>query len=90
MSKYNLLALWENVYPNQNEAYDYAGRRMVKSAIGNQNSRFCPTIDHIRPLSKVGQDALNNIIICNRITNFEKTISFQHGIQMEKYFKHIE
>ena len=51
---------------------------------------YQPTIDHIRPLSKVGQDALNNIIICNRITNFEKTISFQHGIQMEKYFKHIE
>ena len=46
------MVLWENVFPHQNEAYDYAGRRMLKSAIRNQNSRYCPTIDHIRPLAK--------------------------------------
>ena len=54
MSKYNLIVLWENVFPHQSEAYDYAGRRMLKSTIGNQNSRYCPAIDHIRPLSKGG------------------------------------
>ena len=63
MSKYSLYQLWEECFPNQTEACDYAGRRMVKSAIGNQNSKFCPTIDHIRPLSQDGKDVLENIII---------------------------
>ena len=72
MSKYNLIVLWENVFPHQNEAYDYAGRRMLKSAIGNQNSRYCPTIDHIRPLAKGGKDVLENIVICAQETNEEK------------------
>ena len=74
MSKYNLIVLWENVFPHQNEAYDYAGRRMLKSAIGNQNSRYCPTIDHIRPLAKGGKDVLENIVIwrppCQQIHDF--------------------
>lgn len=76
MSKYSLHQLWEECFPNQAEAYDYAGRRMIKSAIGNQYSKFCPTIDHIRPLSQDGKDSLENIIICSRITNEEKGDSF--------------
>ena len=87
MSKYNLIVLWENVYPNQNEAYDYAGRRMVKSAIGNQNSRFCPTIDHIRPLSDGGKDVLENIVICNQETNFEKADSFPNWSTNNRCFQ---
>ena len=78
MAKYNLTKLWETFFPKCNEAYDYAGRRMVKSAIGNQNSRFCPTIDHIRPLSKEGKDTLENIVICNQETNEEKASNFPH------------
>ena len=76
MSKHNLSVLWNRVFPNQNEVYDYAGRRMVRSAIGNPNSSCCPTIDHIRPLSLGGKDCLENIVICNRITNQEKADSF--------------
>ena len=68
--------LWENVFPHQNEAYDYAGRRMLKSAIGNQNSRYCPTLDHIRPLAKGGKDVLENIVICAQETNEEKADTF--------------
>ena len=49
---------------------------MLKSAIGNQHSRFCPTIDHIRPLSNDGKDSIENIIICNITTNAEKGDSF--------------
>lgn len=49
---------------------------MTYSAIGNSSSRFCPTIDHIRPISQGGKDCLENIIICNRITNQEKADSF--------------
>lgn len=76
MSKYDLTALWESIYHNKTEAYDYAGRRMVKSAIGDPHSAFSPTIEHIRPLSHGGKDCLENIIICNRETNREKADRF--------------
>ncbi len=76
MSKYSLAGIWDQVFPGQDEAIDYAGRRMVRAAIGNQNSRFCPTIDHIRPLSNGGKDCLENIVICNQTTNAEKANSF--------------
>ena len=76
MANHNLIYLWEQIYPHTNEVIDYAGRRMLKSAIGNQQSQYCPTIDHIRPLSLGGKDTLANIIICNRITNEEKADSF--------------
>lgn len=76
MSNHNLIYLWEQLFPNCSEVIDYAGRKMLKSAIGNQNSRYCPTIDHIRPLSRGGKDVLGNIIICNRITNQEKVDKF--------------
>ena len=87
MSKYNLIVLWENIFPHQNEAYDYAGRRMLKSAIGNQNSRYCPTIDHIRPLSKGGQDVLENIVICNQETNEEQADTFPVWYANERRFQ---
>lgn len=76
MSKYDLTKLWNLFYRNEQEVYDYAGRRMVKSAIGNQNSSCCPTIDHIRPLSLDGKDEYDNIIICSQETNYEKADSF--------------
>ena len=87
MSQYNLIALWEHVFPNQTEAYDYAGRRMLKSAIGNQNSKYCPTIDHIKPLSKDGKDIKGNIVICNILTNEEKGDSFPHWKANGKRYK---
>ncbi len=87
MSKYNLMDLWEKIFPNQTEAYDYSGRRMVKSAIGNQNSRYCPTIDHIRPISKGGKDVLENIVICNEATNQEKADSFPNWSANGKHFQ---
>ena len=65
MSKFTVIGLWEQLYPYQTEVNDYTGRKMLKSAIGNQNSRYCPTIDHIRPLSKGGKDILGNIVLCN-------------------------
>ena len=78
MSKLDLKKVWESFYGSKIEVYDYAGRKMVKSAIGDQNSKCCPTIDHIRPLTKGGKDVIGNIIICNRITNEEKSDSFPH------------
>lgn len=51
---------------------------MKKSACGNPNSNYHPTLDHIRPLSKGGADVLDNIIICHRDTNEEKADKFPH------------
>ena len=76
MSKFSVSELWEKLYPYQSEVEDYTGRKMLKSAIGNQNSRYCPTIDHIRPLSRDGKDILGNIVLCNILTNQEKGDSF--------------
>ena len=52
------------------------GGRRRRSACGNPNSKFHPTLDHIRPLSKGGSDVLENIIICHRDTNEEKADKF--------------
>ena len=60
----------------RDEAYDYSGRLMKKSAWGNPNSKFHPTLEHIRPLTKGGSDVLENIIICHRDTNEEKADKF--------------
>lgn len=87
MSKYRVVDLWEQRFPGQNEAYDYAGCRMVKADIGNVSSRFCPTIDHIRPLSRGGKDCLGNIVICNRITNQEKGDFFPNWTANGKRFQ---
>ena len=87
MSKYRVAELWEQRFPRQSEAYDYAGRRMVKSAIGDSNSKYSSTIDHIRPLSHGGKDCPENIIICNRITNQEKGDSFPNWTANGKRFQ---
>ena len=58
MSKYNTIEVWNKFYGNKTEVYDYAGRLMKKSDCGNPHSKFFPTIDHIRPLSKGGSDIL--------------------------------
>ena len=87
MSKYTVIGLWEQLYPYQTEVNDYTGRKMLKSAIGNQNSRYCPTIDHIRPLSKGGQDVLENIVICNQETNEEKADTFPVWYANERRFQ---
>lgn len=76
MSKYNTIEVWNKIFKNKTEVYDYAGRLIKKSACGNPHSRFFPTIDHIRPLSKGGSDILENIIICHRDTNWEKADNF--------------
>ena len=76
MSKYRTIDVWNARYPNQEAVYDYAGRLMKKSACGNPNSAYHPTLDHIRPLSFGGCDVLGNIEICHRDTNEEKADSF--------------
>lgn len=78
MSKYKTIEVWNRIYGSKQDVYDYAGRLMKKSACANQNSQYFPTIEHIRPLSDGGHDVLENIIICHRDTNREKSDCFPH------------
>ena len=87
MSKHNIIDLWNERYGNAQEVYDYAGRLMKKSACGDPYSRYHPTIDHIRPLSKGGSDVCGNIEICHSNTNEEKGDSFPHWKTNGKCFR---
>lgn len=78
MSKFNTIDVWNKLYGKAEEVYDYAGRLMKKSACGNPNSKFHPTLDHIRPLSSGGSDVIDNIEVCHRDTNEEKANNFPH------------
>ena len=78
MSKYRTIDIWNERYGNKENVYDYAGRLMKKSACGDPNSAYHPTLDHIRPVSAGGCDVLGNIEICHRDTNEEKADSFPH------------
>ena len=78
MSKYRTIDVWNAVYGKQENVRDYAGRLMKKSACGDPNSAYHPTIDHVRPLSAGGADVLGNIVICHRDTNEEKGDKFPH------------
>lgn len=78
MSKYKTVEVWNQMFGNKEEVVDYAGRLMKKSACGNPNSAYHPTLDHIRPLANGGCDVIENIIICHRDTNAEKADHFPH------------
>lgn len=87
MSKYNTIDVWNAIYGDKEEAVDYAGRLMKKSACGNPRSPFQPTLDHIRPISKEGCDVPENIILCHRDTNEEKADNFPHWKANGKRFR---
>lgn len=89
MSKHNVLKLWSDRYGQKEDVYDYSGRLMKKSAIGNHNSRYEPTLDHIRPLSKGGKDVIENLVVCHRVTNQEKADSFSTWTTNNKTFQAI-
>jgi 5-methylcytosine-specific restriction endonuclease McrA len=89
MSKYNTIEVWNKFYGKKEDVTDYAGRKMKRSACGNPNSDFHPTLDHIRPLSAGGSDVLENIEICHRTTNEEKGDDFPHWKTNGKRFKAV-
>ena len=78
MSKYSIKELWNEIYGKREQAYDYAGRLMMKSACGNPHSAYQPTIDHIRPISAGGKNVKSNIVIFHWETNEEKGDFFPH------------
>lgn len=86
MSKYSTKELWEERYGKQEAVYDYAGRIMLKSACGNPNSAYHPTLDHIRPIACGGHDTKENIVICHSATNEEKADRFPHWKTNDRRF----
>ena len=78
MSKYRTIDVWNKRYGNEEVLEDYAGRIIKKSACGNPDSKYHPTLDHIRPISMGGPDVPENLIIVHRDTNEEKADSFPH------------
>lgn len=89
MSKYNTIDVWNEIFGTKEDVYDYTGRLMKKSACGNPNSTYHPTLDHVRPLSKGGADVLENIVVCHRDTNEEKADKFPHWKANGKKYKAI-
>ena len=78
MTKYSIKDLWNEIYESKEEVFDYAGRLIKKYACGNPNSRYQPTIDHVRPIADGGKDTKANIVICHYLTNEEKADCFPH------------
>lgn len=87
MSKYRTIDVWNQVYGKKETVCDYAGRLMKKSACGDPNSAYHPTLDHIRPTSAGGSDVIGNIEICHRDTNGEKANGFPHWTANDKNFR---
>ncbi|MDE5545851.1 MAG: HNH endonuclease [Anaeroplasmataceae bacterium] len=87
MSKYTTIEIWNEVYGKLEEVKDYAGRLMKKTACGNPDSKYHPTLDHIRPISKGGKDIKGNLKICHTLTNEEKGDDFPHWMTNGKKFK---
>lgn len=73
----------------QEEVNDYAGRLMKKSACGNPDSKYNPTLDHIRPISNGGKDKKGNLKICHTLTNQEKGDNFPHWKANGKRYKAV-
>ncbi|MBO6284912.1 MAG: HNH endonuclease [Bacilli bacterium] len=89
MSKSKVLKLWKQFFGDAEVVVDYAGRIIKRSACGDPNSDFHPTIDHINPVSNGGQNILGNLIICHRDTNAEKGYRFPHWKANGRSFKAI-
>lgn len=66
------MSFWEKEFGDVEEAKDFAGRKILKCAYGQTNSRFVWDIDHILPLSKGGTDTDDNKQIVHVVTNDEK------------------
>ncbi len=56
------MKVWEELFPGQEEAYDYASHKMRRDDFGNEESDMAWDIDLIKPLSAGGSFALNNLL----------------------------
>lgn len=72
------LKLWDERYPGQDTAIDFAGRKMKKSAYNKRENKYGWNKDHINPKNNGGTDAKENIVLCNIRTNSEKGANFPY------------
>jgi len=70
------MRLWTLQFGKGNEAVDYSGRKIIKGAYNDRNSKHGWNIDHILPKSQGGKNEEKNLIICHIKTNDEKANSF--------------
>jgi len=64
------MKLWKERYgKGVEEATDRRGRTMLKTAYGDEGSRFGWNIHHIRAISKGGTDAKENLEIVHVLTH---------------------
>lgn len=90
MAEINHLSIWENSFGNVQTAYDYAGRKVHKSAYNNRFSNYGWNIDHIRPISLGGTSKQCNLIVTHIATNDEKKNRFPHWKANEQRFKAVK
>ena len=81
--------IWLNTFGNVNEARDYAGRIVVRSAYNTRNSGYGWNVDHVRPISDGGTNMACNKIACHILTNEQKGDLFPHWTANNKRFKAI-
>lgn len=76
LNRETAMRLWNRSFGKAISAYDYAGRKIVKSAYNDRNSDFAWNVDHIYPQSKGGKTNDSNLIVCHILTNDEKADKF--------------
>lgn len=67
-----VISFWEREFGDAQEAEDFAGRKIIKRAYAQSNSRYGWNIDHIQPLSEGGKDNDENKQIVHINTNTQK------------------
>ena len=65
------MKIWEEKYGKADRAKDRKGRLMLKTAYGDENSKYGWNIHHIKPISKGGTNAKENLEIVHILTHKE-------------------
>ena len=90
------MRLWNKTFGKETSVLDYAGRKIVKGAYNNRDSKYGWNVDHILPLSKGGATNDSNLIVCHILTNDEKANKFpcftanKHKFEILKVQNHYE
>lgn len=87
LNKETAMRLWNKTFGKKTTVEDYTGRKIVKGAYNNRNSKFGWNVDHIYPQSKGGATNDSNLIVCHILTNDEKANKFPCYTANEKKFE---
>ena len=76
LNRETAMRLWRKTYGKDLSGYDFAGRKIAKSAYNDRNSDFAWNIDHIYPQSRGGATNDSNLVVSHILTNDEKADKF--------------